>query len=129
MRRTPFVLLNAQFSEGMLIKTHWRTVAMLRAGWLAMKQFDKESPLSFPNTGTGKHINKVSSQITQGRLCFCKTDQLCQTILHYIWIHIFALLKWCLLILFNTILKYVKHIIPCWNMFIFFNLQFGVLTV
>lgn len=103
MQRIQSVLLNAKFSEGTLWKTHWRTVAMLKAGWLAMKQFDKgESPLSFPNTGTGKHINKVSSQITQGRLCFCKTDQLCQTILYYIWIHIFSLLKWCLLVLFNT---------------------------
>lgn len=81
--------MNAQFTEGMLTKTHWRIAAMLRAGWLAMKQIYKESPLSFPTTGTGKHINKVSSQITQGRLCFCKTDQLCQTILYYIWIYNF----------------------------------------
>lgn len=128
MQRAQSVLLNAQFSEGTLWKTHWRTVAMLRAGWLARKQFDKgESPLSFPNTGTGKHINKVSSQITQGRLCFCKTDQLCQTILYYIWIHIFSLLKWCLLVLFNKILE----LIPTNNKFyiFFFYLQFGVLTV
>lgn len=85
MQRIHSMLVNAQFTEGKLMKTHWRIVAMLRASWLAMKQIDKgESPLSFPNTGTGKHINKVSSQITQGRLCFCKTDQLCLTILYYI---------------------------------------------
>lgn len=77
--------MNAQFTEGMLIKTQWKIVAMLRAVWLAMKQiYERESPLSFPATETGKHVNKVSSQITQGRLCFCKTDQLCQTfILHF----------------------------------------------
>lgn len=34
--------MTAQFTEGMLIKTHWRIVAMLRAGWLAMKQITKE---------------------------------------------------------------------------------------
>lgn len=90
MEKIQSIFMNAQFTEGMLIKTNWRIVAMLRAGWLAMKQISKrESPLSFPSTGTGKHVNKVSSQITQGRLCFCKTDQLCQAILDYIWTDIF----------------------------------------
>lgn len=70
----------------MLIKTDCRRViGMWSSELIALKQCHKgESPLSSPNKGTEQHGSKVSSQIPQGRLCFCKTDQLCQVLLFWI---------------------------------------------
>lgn len=85
-RRTLSILLTwSDLEKKVNEETAEESECVIRVSWPALKQYySGQNPLSSPNKGTEEHCSKVSSQIPQGRLCFCKTDQLYQFVFFFL---------------------------------------------